>query len=48
MPRTKLQITPERTRGSKVQIVPRASAGKWIAWSADGRRIVALGGTQKA
>jgi hypothetical protein len=28
---------------SEVPIVPRAYAGKWIAWSEDGRRIIAVG-----
>ena len=32
----------------KVQTVPREYAGKWVAWSADGHRIVAVGGTLKA
>jgi len=27
---------------SGVQVVPREYAGKWIAWSADGRRIIAV------
>jgi hypothetical protein len=27
----------------EVPVVPREYAGKWIAWSADGRRIVAVG-----
>jgi hypothetical protein len=29
-------------RGRKVQVVPREYAGKWVAWSADGREIVAV------
>jgi hypothetical protein len=32
----------------EVQVVPRAYAGKWVAWSADGRRIVAVGNTFRA
>jgi hypothetical protein len=48
MPKTKAQTTAGRTRGLKVEVVPRAAAGKWVAWSADGRRIVAVGDTQKA
>lgn len=36
------------TRSERVQerpIVPRKYAGKWIAWSSDGMRIVASGDT---
>lgn len=33
---------------SKVQSVPHEYAGKWLAWSSDGRRIVAVGDTYKA
>jgi len=32
----------------QAQRVPREYAGKWVAWSADGRRIVAVGDTLKA
>jgi hypothetical protein len=48
MPKTKPQTPPAQTRASKVPVVPRAYAGKWIAWSAGGRTIVAVGDTQKA
>jgi hypothetical protein len=27
----------------EIQTVPRAYAGQWVAWSSDGRRIVAVG-----
>ena len=30
-------------RSSGVQVVPREYAGKWIAWSTDSRRIIAVG-----
>jgi hypothetical protein len=35
-------------RGGGVQLVPREYAGKWVAWSADGRRILAVGDTFQA
>jgi hypothetical protein len=28
-----------------VQVVPRAYAGKWVAWSPDGRRIISVAET---
>ncbi len=37
-----------RTDRRRVQSVPREYAGKWLAWSADGRRIVAVGDTYQA
>lgn len=37
-----------KTGRRKVEPVPREYAGKWVAWSADGRRIVAVGDTHKA
>jgi hypothetical protein len=37
----------EPVRKASVPIVPREYAGKWVAWSADGRRIVAVGHTFK-
>ena len=43
MPETKPRIPPEPVRRADAPRVPRAYAGKWIAWSADGRRIVAVG-----
>jgi len=43
MPRTK---TSKPTAGtSRPQTVPLEYAGKWIAWSPDGMRIVAVGKT---
>lgn len=36
----------DETRGGRrpgPQIVPREYAGRWIAWSSDGRRIIAVG-----
>ena len=35
-------------RRSECPVVPREYAGKWVAWSADGRRIVAVSGSFKA
>jgi hypothetical protein len=35
-------------RGRKVQVVPRDYAGKWMAWSADGRKIVAVADSFRA
>src|SRR5262245_29009376 len=35
---------PRGTGRSRPQTVLREYAGKWIAWGADGRRIVAVGG----
>jgi len=45
MPRIRTSEKPEEKAGapSGVQVVPREDAGKWIAWSADGRRIIAVG-----
>jgi len=39
-------VAADRRRG--VQVVPREYAGKWVAWSADGRKIVAVSGSFKA
>ena len=49
MPRLKpsAEIDAKRVRRT-VEIVPREYAGKWVAWSADGRRVVAVGDTYKA
>ena len=41
------EIDAKRVRRT-VEIVPREYAGKWVAWSADGRRVVAVGDTYKA
>jgi hypothetical protein len=35
-------------RVSEGPVVPRDYAGKWVAWSADGRRIVAVSDSFKA
>jgi hypothetical protein len=35
-----VHVVPNRRRGA--QIVPREYAGKWVAWSAGGREIVAV------
>jgi hypothetical protein len=35
-------------RRRAVQVVPREYAGKWVAWSADGRKIVAVADSFKA
>jgi hypothetical protein len=48
MPETKPQTPPEPVRRAEVPRIPRAYAGKWVAWSADGRRIVAVGETFEA
>jgi hypothetical protein len=49
MPRAKPTAKVEsKTDRLKVQTVPLEYAGKWIAWSADGRRIVAVAGTYNA
>jgi hypothetical protein len=34
------KVTADRAK--KVHLVPRDYAGKWVAWSADGRKIVAV------
>ncbi|MGC8644345.1 MAG: hypothetical protein ACP5XB_31165 [Isosphaeraceae bacterium] len=45
MPKVRKSQKPKVKAGSSsgVQVVPREYAGKWIAWSADGRRIIAVG-----
>ncbi len=50
MPRAKTSARPDakETSSGRVPLVPRESAGKWIAWSADGRHIIAVGDTFKA
>lgn len=35
-------------RGRKVHVVTRDYAGKWVAWSPDGRKIVAVADSFKA
>jgi hypothetical protein len=44
MPETSPQTGPSRP-DTAARVVPREYAGKWVAWSADGRRIVAVGKT---
>jgi Family of unknown function (DUF5678) len=39
-------VAADRSKG--VQVVPREYAGKWVAWSADGRKIVAVADSYKA
>ena len=41
--KTKAGHEPSQDRAGGVQVVPREYAGKWVAWSDDGRRIVAVG-----
>jgi hypothetical protein len=49
MPRAKTSVKLDgKIDRLKVQTVPREYAGKWIAWSADGRRIVAVADTSDA
>ena len=45
MPKLRRSAKPKAKVGapSTVQVVPRDYAGKWIAWSEDGRRIIAVG-----
>ena len=42
-PRTSEAPEAKAEREGDVQVVPREYAGKWVAWSSDGRRIVAVG-----
>ncbi len=42
-PKTSEKPKAKEERAGGVQVVPRAYAGKWVAWSSDGRRIVAVG-----
>jgi hypothetical protein len=39
-------VAADRRKG--VHVVPRAYAGKWVAWSDDGRKIVAVADSYKA
>ena len=48
MPKVKRLTGLDTKSDRKVQSVPREYVGKWVAWSADGRRIVAVGNTYKA
>jgi hypothetical protein len=41
--RTPRRNEARRSVRSAPQVVPREYAGKWIGWSADGRRIIAVG-----
>ena len=43
---TRDNVAAAHTR--RVQVVPRGCAGKWVAWSADGRKIVAVAESYKA
>ena len=45
--KTSAEIDAKRDRRT-VETVPREYAGKWVAWSADGRRVVAVGDTFRA
>src|SRR5271166_2903899 len=40
------QVAPDRAR--KGQTIPREYAGNWVAWSADGRKIVAVADSFRA
>jgi hypothetical protein len=40
------KMTADRAR--RVPLVPRDHAGKWVAWSADGRTIVAVADSFRA
>ena len=45
-PGSRHHVAADRRREGPV--APREYAGKWVAWSADGRRIVAVSGSFKA
>jgi hypothetical protein len=47
-PQTSRKLKVNRDSRSPVEVIPRAYAGKWIAWSEDGRRIIAVGATLKS
>jgi hypothetical protein len=47
-PKATLSKKVATDRGGKVQVVPREYAGKWVAWSVDGREIVAVAGSFRA
>ncbi len=40
------KVAPDRAR--KVQAIPRDYAGNWVAWSPDGRKIVAVADSFRA
>jgi hypothetical protein len=45
MSKTQASESLESNRKSRSQVpfVPREYAGKWVAWSEDGRRVIAVG-----
>jgi hypothetical protein len=43
MLRLKSSMESANKKWDAVPVVPREYAGKWLAWSADGRRIVTVG-----
>jgi hypothetical protein len=47
MPKVRNTSGPKQgvDRSGRTQVVTRDYAGKWVAWSEDGRRIVAVGET---
>jgi hypothetical protein len=47
MPKT-TRPQPAAERAGSAQVVPPQYAGRWVAWTRDGRRIVADGATLKA
>jgi hypothetical protein len=44
-PRTTADLNTGGARSAGVQVVPREYAGKWVAWSPDGREIIAVAAT---
>jgi hypothetical protein len=44
-PKTTADLLTSGERLDGVQVVPREYAGKWVAWSPDGRKIIAVAGT---
>jgi hypothetical protein len=34
--------SPAVARSRPIPVIPREHAGKWVAWSADGRRVIAV------
>ncbi len=50
MARERMPTKRERivTHSAEVDVVPREYAGKWVAWSTDGRRIIAVGSSFKS
>jgi hypothetical protein len=47
-PRAASRNNPTADHARRVQLVPRDYAGKWVAWSADGRKIVAVADSFRA